>query len=425
MIGYWPAHRIRWIIRIACVAILLAVFALLALMFATWRGGRSALGTPDYAGFYVAATILNRGEPAHLYDQELQAVLYHRLIPAAPAGERYPYAHAPLVAFLLRPLAALPFRWSYAVWLTILAAVALAAFRVLWRTVEAIPPEDRATACLVGLSFLPLALECWLAGQLSVVGLFWVAVALRCLRAGLPVRTGVALSLCLYKPTMMLFTVPVLVLAGRWRIVGGFVAGALGLGGLTLAAVGWSGCRAFLGVLVSYSGTMARGSPGFKVFKHVDLNAFLHLLLGGPTPVARALWLGATVAAMAALAITWRSRLVRSDEQRALILGATITWNLVFNLYTPIYDVSVAIPGVLIAMDAHYRRPNPSEAPPGARFATLVALLVLGSWFTQVLARRLGFQILTPILFALGASQALLARRGTSAKPSGQGLPSA
>ena len=63
---------------------------LLAVIFATTRGGRTILGPglgADFAGFYPAGTILNAYPPDRLYDLALQDRLYHRLLPAMPPGK--------------------------------------------------------------------------------------------------------------------------------------------------------------------------------------------------------------------------------------------------------------------------------------------------------------------------------------------------
>lgn len=403
------ASRIQFMIRVVCVVLLVANLGLFAAMLATSRGGGTILGTPDYAGFYVAATILNQYPSSRLYDQDLQDTLYHAMLPGAAAGGRYPYGHAPFVAYFLRPLALLPYEWSYPVWLAILTGIGLAGFGVLRRTAGAIPSYEWTTAFLVSVAFVPFT-ECWLAGQLSIIGFFWIAVALRCMRLGRLFGCGAALAMCLYKPTLLMFALPVLALAGQLRVLAGFTLGALGLAVLSLLTVGPSGCRAYLDMLVLYADTMARGAPGFKVFKHVDINSFCGLWLGGPSPVSRAVILMTASIAVLIMVYTWWARRASGDDHRLLALCATLSWNPVFNLYTPVYDVILVVPNVLITMEALYRRPRGAGHPPGPRFTTILVLLVLGGLVTQRLAESYGFQPLTLVLLILGGYQATLAR---------------
>jgi hypothetical protein len=402
---------IRLCINIVCVTILAASLAIIGWAILRERAGRTPFGTPDYAGFYVAAAILNRNLPERLYDQELQSALLHSLLPGTEPEVRYPFGHAPFVAFLLRPLARLPFRWSYPLWLFILAVIALAGFAVLRRAASGISPGDWATAFLVSLSFLPLIQECWLAGQLSIIGFFWVAVALWNLRPGKLFGCGAALAMCVYKPTLMIFALPVLVVAGQWRILAGFATGGAGLALLSLGAVGWSGCRSYLDMLTAYAHHSSAGSPGFKTFKHVDLNSFCTLLLGGPSAMARGVLVLAAATAILILRRAWRARSGRGDDNRLLAMCATLTWNSVINLYTPIYDLTLAIPGVLMTADVLYRRPRDVRHPLGPVFGMLIILLVVGAGVTQGLAHDYGFQPVTLVLLAMGTYQAVLAGR--------------
>ena len=121
---------------------------LLALSFARAGAGHTmgvSLGG-DHAAFYIAGTILNEHSADQLYDLALQQRLYQRLLPHVPASEALPFANPPFVAVLFRPLALLPYAWSYAVWLVLAAGLYLAALAALWRSQEAIPAAERSTA---------------------------------------------------------------------------------------------------------------------------------------------------------------------------------------------------------------------------------------------------------------------------------------
>src|SRR5262249_22657317 len=138
------------------------------------------------------------------------------------------------------------------------------------------------------------------------------------------------------------------------------------------------------------------------------LNSFVTLLAHGPTPIARwVLAASATIAAAALLRIWWSRGL--SVDQRVLALCATLTWNAVFNLYTPIYDLSLIVPNVIMTADVLYRRPRSEGWKPGFVFGSLVALLLLAGTCTQTSAIAIGFQPMTLVLLALGAYQAYLA----------------
>jgi hypothetical protein len=397
-------------IRVACGTVLVMHLVLLGVMFATARGGRTIFGPglgADYAQFHVAATILNSYPPSRLYDLELQDRVYHELLPRMPPEESLPFAQGPLLAVALRPLALLPYAWSYAVWLAISGGLALAGLALTLSRADSIAPEDRATALLLALSFQPLLTECWLGGQTSALGLFCVAVALRCERRGRPMAGGAALALCLYKPTVLLLALPMLIVRGRLRALAGFAAAGLGLAVASLLAIGTEGCLAYARVLRGYARTTTGAAMVFRDFKYVDIRSFFALLLHGPGPVARAAAVAAALIGVPILIACWWSAR-RGADRRALALAATLSWTAVFNLYTPVYDAALVLPGVIVTADVLARRGG--GRLPG-RFRALLGLLGLVPWVSQALARAVGFQPLTLVLLALGAFQIDLARR--------------
>jgi hypothetical protein len=403
------------LVTVYCLAVLISALWLVIQSAAGMQGGRTLLGTPDYAGFYVAAAILNQGQPERLYDEEYQYHLLHSLLPRAAGDVRYPFGHAPVIAFLLRPLARIPFDGSYRIWLVIVAAIALLSLGLLRGAARAIPRGDWSLIVLVSLTFPPLIVECWLAGQLSVIGLVCIALAFRSLRLGRPAACGLALAMCLYKPTLLLFCLPVLVLSGQGALIAGLAAGGLLLALLTVAAVGTTGSLAFLQMLATYTRHAGAGMPGFKVFKQVDLNSFLTLSLGPHAPGGKLVMGLAFLAAAAILLRTWHSCRGGNEDSRILVMGATITWNSVFNLYTPIYDLSVLIPGLVMTADYLYRMTGPNRPRQSRLFIVLMVSLIAGEWYSQTLARDHGFQLLTPILVIVGAYQLALARGAMTA----------
>jgi hypothetical protein len=403
--------RLRFLIHALCIATMAVTFFVVAQIVIGERDGHTPFGTPDYAGLYVAGVILDRGQPERLYDQDFQFALLHELLPGAAPDVRFPFGHAPVAAVLLRPLAALPFRWSYFLWLGLFPAIAVFGLALLRNGADAIPPADWKTTLFLTASFAPLTFECWIAGQLSILGFVAVAVALCCERHGRSFLCGTALGLCLYKPTLLLFALPILFLGGRWRLIAGIAAGAAAVALSSLAVAGWTGSASFLDMMAAYARHTSSGSEGFNSVKQVDLNSFVTMLLGGPTPIARwALIMSAVVAAAVLLPIFWTRRL--SLDRRVLVLCATLTWNAVFNLYTPIYDLSLLVPNVIMTADVLYRRPQSAGWRPGPIFGVLVALAILVGACTQTIAAKYGFQPMTLVLIALGGYQAYLAAWG-------------
>ncbi|HEV3163407.1 MAG TPA: glycosyltransferase family 87 protein, partial [Isosphaeraceae bacterium] len=301
---------------------------LLAFMFATERAGRTALGPglgADYPAFHIAGFILNRYPPDRLYDAQLQDRLYHQLLPARPREEMLPFAQGPIIAFLLRPFAALPYAWSYAGWLLLSGGMALAALILTFRTAGSIPRSDRITAMLLALSFAPLLTECWLGGQTSAFGLFWVALALRCERLNRPFAVGAALAMCLYKPTLLLLLIPMLAVGGRFRTLVGFAAAGLGLAAFCLVAIRPAGCLAYVQMILGYAQNVAGSTTAFRTFKFIDIRSFFTLLLGGPGKAVRWASLATALIGLPFLVACWWKAGRQGGDRRLLAFCATIS----------------------------------------------------------------------------------------------------
>jgi hypothetical protein len=411
----WLASRLWLAAQVGSLLFMLVCLGIGVKIFLDLRAGRQGLGTPDYAGFYAAATILNEHPARELYDQDLQDRIRQTRVPGTRPDVHYPFAHAPVVAFLLRPLAQLPFAWSYAVWLIILAAIARAGLAVC-RGFLSWPAAHVRGLLLLAAAFPPLLMEGWLAGQWAMIGLFWVALALRLVRDNRPFAGGFALAMCAVKPTLLMFVAPLLLLSGRPRLRAGAVVGGLVLAAICLLIVGVDGARAYLDMLTAYGRHMSAGAASFKTFKHVDLHSFFVLLYGGPGWLPKLSVLAVAAGFVPLLLAAWWFRAGRGGDWQVLALCATLTGNMLFSAYTPIYDVSLLIPNVLITGDIVYRRcQGPTDRRLIVAFLVLAGLLLCTAWVTQESARTNGFQPLTLVLLAWACFQAGLAWWGPSA----------
>jgi hypothetical protein len=416
----------RWLERDKVRFVGLAVLAFAALLsaasFVTFDGHGTVFGPPlgaDFAGFYAAGALLNEYPPGRLYDSDLHDQVYHRVLPGTPPGEKLPYVYPPFFSLLFRPLALLPYPWAYAVWLACSVGLSLAALALMRRGLEAIPHGEWPTVLILALSFEPLVLECWLGGQTSAFGLFALALALHHERLGRPGRTGLALALCLYKPTLLVLILPMLAVARRWRVLSGFALGALGLAGASLLAVGWEGCLAYLRLLTGFSRLSLGGQPGFPAWKFVDMSSFFKMLLGGPSPLVWLLLLAVAATALPFLARAWWGFDLGGDEHRKLVWACTLTGTLVLNLYVGVYDTAVVVLGVLLTADVLCEAARGIAGALTPAMKCLLLLLYVVPWVSQHVARAAGFQPYTLVLAALGAYQFLLARRraGSGAGP--------
>jgi hypothetical protein len=389
-------------IRFMSGCVLFIALLAAAASFLTTEQGVTCFGTAlgvDYIGFYSAATILNRHSGDRLYDFDLQYQYYHEFIPGATPEERLPHLHPPFISLALRPLAALPYPWSFGVWLCISAGLYVAGVHVLLKLVPALSFSDRITVVLLALSFQPFIMEAWLGGQLSAVGMLCIAVAIWLSQQRRPVAAGLALGLCLYKPTLLVLLLPMLVATRQWRILAGVGITAAGLAAISLVGVGWHSCLTYIRLTFGFArSTLGTEGMILRGWKYVDLNSFFRLLIGDE-PVLNAVLVSAiAVPALLLLAAIWW-RLGESKPLHASAWATALAWTPIANLYLGVYDSIVIVPAILLILQILLARAGAALSLP-AGFKFLLVLLCIVPWFSQPLALATNVQVFTPVLLA-------------------------
>lgn len=382
MPGRREAHALA---RVSLAAGMILCGISIALGFA----GRTFLGRPlggDFVEFYTIGRILNHYAPSRIYDLELATHLQHAVLPAMPETQMLVFGQAPFVTWLFRPFALLPYAWAYVAWLGFSAALYLAALTVLFRAVG-LNAEDRKTGYLLALSVTPFLFETWIGGQMSVLVFFLWAVFFCCLQRDRPFLAGFVLALCLFKPTLVAIPALMLIVGRRWRIAGGFAAGATAMAALSLATVGAVGCRAWIATLAMNGKTAAGAGEAWHLAKYVDMLAFGHLLLASWPLTADVLAASGAIIAAAWLGAAWW----RSDGNADRTLwAATLCLMLVMNAYVPIYDSILLVCAAALARSVH-------RLPAG----WLLALYML-PWVTQSFAEFLHVQLFTFAIAGFG-----------------------
>lgn len=400
-------------LRFTAASTVVVASLLLAISFATTSNNRTASGLglgSDYLAFYDAGTILNHHGLDRLYDLNLQSQLYHANLPGEPEQANLPYANAPFFAAMLRPLALLPYGWSYAAWTSLSLLLFAGAFVLVWKT-SGLPEKYRTFGLLVALSFEPFLIECLHGGQISAFGLLWISLAIYYGKLRRQWAAGLALSVCIYKPTLLPLIIPMLLIMRQWRTLGGFAIGTALLALISLLAVGPHACADYLRMLAGYVGkSTAASGGGFQTHKFIDLNSFLKLI-GIPGTVAFAML--ACVGAMV-LRSVWLARPKDNETAQRLLAiawAAAITWTLVLNVYVGVYDSVLVVPAVLLTCGVLLRRAGDTGRNLPLRLRCLLLALWVLPWFSGLIARDFGVQPFTIALLVLGAYQLNLLKR--------------
>lgn len=395
-------------IQFICVFVLAVYLVILVVSFATNVRGRTIFGPylgADFGAYYIAGKIFNTRSPDQIYDATLHHRLYQEQFPDVPSDSQLPYVNAPFFILPFTMLARLPYSWAYFSWIVLSLSLYLAGFGVLWRTLDGIPRDAWLTSLLLALSFMPFLVECLAGGQTSAVGFFCLALAISSERRGYHILAGLAISLCAYKPTLLLLAVPMVLITRRYKTLLGFVAGGGLLGLVSLLVVGRQGCLGYINSLLYFTNASTSAASGLRSWKYVDVNSFFRLLMGQHTFLRWAMTAAVFLTVLPFLIrVWWQSNLERREEQ-SFVWALTLTWTLVLNLYVGIYDSTLVVLSVLLTTDVMYRRVKGDQLWLPATFKVILLLLYVVPWITQPIARLTGFQTFTLALAVFGGYQ--------------------
>jgi hypothetical protein len=228
----------------------------------------------DFVLTYVGAHIFHQGSGARLYDINFQKHVRDSLF-------QHPnplfYEHPPFEAFLLSPLAALPFRMAYMLW-GLLNVVIWLTLIFFMRRYFPRPKEDLGYLA-VWVLFAPIAVALY-QGQSSVILLGIYAMAFIKLRQEKEFSAGMWLGLGLFKFQFVLPFAFIFLLRKRWRFLAGFCASCAFLILISSAAVGWEGLVDYGRFLMAISGNPQNLSYGSAV-DMPTLYGFVYAVIGG------------------------------------------------------------------------------------------------------------------------------------------------
>jgi Glycosyltransferase family 87 len=227
------ALRRPWLLRALALAV--AVFAAVDVVLQV-REGVMAPARTDWLPFATGGRLL-QSDPSCLYCVSAQASTQAGILGYVPAaGFPQPFVNPPLTALLLRPLAGLPLATGMALFVLLLLGGLAVALRVGGSLLpHAWPREGRVVALAAFALSIPAATALLLA-QWAPLLLLAALLALVALRRGRAVLAGLLLAVLLVQPQTVWLVVPLLAVAGSWRVLIGFGAGAAGwvLSGLAL-----------------------------------------------------------------------------------------------------------------------------------------------------------------------------------------------
>jgi hypothetical protein len=182
--------------------------------------------TGDFPAFYGAGRIAADGDWDQLYSPARQAQEQADLFPPEYAGWAvWRFAYPPQVAAAYRPLAALPYQWSYLIHTAVMFLALLGAVFLLRPMIGWIHGHE-SLVVLIALLFWPM-FRAVTGGSNPALTVFVVVAVWRLIFEDRTIAAGLVLSLLWFKPQIAIPLAGLFLLARYWRVVVGFVAGSI------------------------------------------------------------------------------------------------------------------------------------------------------------------------------------------------------
>lgn len=309
---------------------------------------RLLAGYGDFSALYTAGLLVRRGEGGLLYDRHEQWRLQQEFVPNVDIRQGpMPFIRPPFEALIFLPLTYFSYPVAFAIW-------SLAKVVFLWLTARVLPrlrPFTRiypswleAALCL---GFFPVFLDLF-QGQDAILLLLIVAAALNRLQSGKDVAAGVILALGLFKFHLVVPIAVILWLAGRARILAGFLPGTAALVALSCLISGAGVLSAYPVYLLNLNRVTGAGFVTAQSMP--NLRGLLTAFLGRapyPGPI-HWLLLPAAVAAIVLTARLWRP--LMNTGFRGLGLGYCLALlvAILTSYYAYSYDMTLLIIPLLL-----------------------------------------------------------------------------
>ena len=363
----------------------------------------------DFAEFYIAGKILNQHGADALYDLDLQTRLFRELDPRNHDATLW-YVCAPYLAQLFRPLALLPYRTAYIIWMIFAILTYVIGIGALSPYLARLPKSYRRAALLLGLTFVPVALWSLVGGQIGTMAFAIVAWCVRFDLSGKHLAAGATLALCCYKPTLLLLFVPFLLLRMNLRLLLGFAAGVGALLAVSLLA-GTSAVFDWFRLISTYGRFASQGDTPWPATWPllIDLNHFVRRIYTSDARLSVFVAGAAFIGVVVMLARYWRRFDIATADERQITWAVTITCSLLANLYVTAYDSASIVAGALLTASVVWQRCTSVRWP--RRFYAIIAVVYVTALIPAPVIAFLRVHLYTLAIAALALFQYRLLRR--------------
>ena len=340
----------------------------------------------DFLAFYSASDLVLQGRALDAYDKEAFEAALQSHLASDNLGLLWQYP--PALFFLIAPLALLPYKVSYWLWMVATAAVLALALRRLTRDVQ--PQSGGSNLTLWVLMASPIIVGVFVNGQISLL-----TTALLVTAAYRPKThwwlAGLCAGLLTIKPQLGVILPFAYLAIGAWRTIGVAVIVAIIIHGLSALVFGVESFPAFMSALDRIQTQVATGGADTPPYAMTTLFAQLRIWGVSGTP---ALWGHIAVALAVITFVTWQWRTRSSVDDQSLYLTALLCASaILITPYAYAYELAALAPAALwIACS-----PN--------RWKSMAAFILMGFWLTLTLRRVIpsDFILSLSFLVAIGA----------------------
>jgi hypothetical protein len=293
----------------------------------------------DFLQFYAAATMLKVGHISALYDIPKFWQACQRAVPSVNSAFYFP-VYPPQVTLIFLPFSYLSYLQALAVWSSV--SVVLYTF-CLFLIAKKLPAIGNSLALMmVAFAFPPLFYTIAM-GQISMLPLLCISVAMVEYTNGHELTAGLALGCTLLKPPLFLTVSALLFVLRGQRLLLGLAMSAFAQAALTVIIFGSSTICAYANLLM----TLLHSNItvlAVKPFLMQSLRGFW--LAAGAGPIGLALWAVSATPIFILLVRFWPSERERAVRFAALMIAVVLV-----DPHLYVYDEIVVGPALAVIVD--------------------------------------------------------------------------
>ena len=341
---YWPQDKYR-IIMLQRMGILIGILFLATRLIASLitQGLEIAPGAViggDFLAFYSASDLVLQGRALYAYDQTAFDAALQSHLASDNLGLLWQYP--PVLFFLIAPLALLPYKLSYWLWMLATAAILALALRRLTRDLK--PQTDASSLTPWVLMASPIIVGVFVNGQISLL-----TTALLVTAAYRPkshwLLAGICAGLLTIKPQLGVIIPFAYLVIGAWRTMGVAAIVAIVIHGLSAVVFGVESFPAFLSALDRIQTQFATGGVDTPPYAMTTLFAQLRIWGVSGTP---ALWAHIAFAITIIAYVTWQWRTKSQRQDQSLYLAALLCASAILvTPYAYAYELAALAPAAL------------------------------------------------------------------------------